>query len=127
MEKSGIFSLIKLNDRESDAFLDYLRKSSNTPVYDLLNYVAGDDYLKVLDLMAGMLIKIPSRKNLYRDVEQIKIYCYVRDRGFTLEALQSASKIYSKRMAFVRRSVERISNIVDGSPVTIINKEKEIL
>ncbi len=127
MEKSGIFSLVNLNERESGAFLDFLRKKGNTSAYDLLKYLSGDDYLKVLDLMAGMLIKIPSRKSMYRDIEHIKLYCYVKERGFTEQSLRSASSVYGKRPSCVRRAVERVSNILEGKTVEIIdNRERGV-
>lgn len=125
MEKAGIMSLIKLSDKEADLFLEYLRKSGNTPVYDLIVYMNGDSYLKILDLLAGVSIKIPNRKNLYRDIEHIKIYSYVRDRGYNLSVLHSASKVYNKKMAFVRRSVEKMSKVIEGKVADIYDDTVE--
>ncbi len=112
MGEAGILSLINLSDRESEIFLEYLRKSNKTPAYDFINYMIGENYIKFLDLMAGTNVKVPSRRSLYRDIEYIKIYVYVRDRGFTDESMRNASKIYNKKMVFVRRAVEKMSGIV---------------
>ncbi len=114
-------SLVNLSDKEAELFLEYLRKGGNTPVFDLIVYMNGDSYLKILDLLAGASIKIPNRKNLYRDIEHIKIYSYVRDRGFKLSVLHSASKVYNKKMAFVRRSVEKMSRILEGKTAEVFD------
>jgi hypothetical protein len=125
MEKSGILSLLNINDKESEIFLEYLRKSGGTPAFDFINYLIGRDYIQLLDLIAGDNLKIPSRENLYRDLEYIKIYSYVKARGFTLDSMKCAAKIYNKKVSFARRAVIKISKAVDGKVPDCVN-EKEI-
>jgi hypothetical protein len=119
INKSGVFSLITINDKESDLFLEFLRKSSNTCAYDFVKYLLGDDYLKFIDLLAGTVLKIPSHKNLLRDLECIKLYRYVRDHGYTEESIKNAARIFNKKISYVRRAVKRVSLVVEGKEVEI--------
>ncbi len=114
MEKHGILSLINLSEKESETYLEYLRLSSKSPIYDFVKYLIGEDYIKFLDLLAGSTVKIPSRKALFRDIESIKIYLYVEKHGFTEESMMCASKIFGKKMYFIRSSVKRVSKILEG-------------
>jgi hypothetical protein len=127
MEKNGILALVNLSDKESDLFLDYLRKSSNTPAYDFINYLIGKDYIMFLDLLAGVNLKISSRKSLYRDMEYIKIYIYVRDHGFNLDSMKCAAKIYNKKLSFVKRAVAKVSKTVEGVANDCINDKDGIV
>lgn len=113
MDKSGIFSLVEINDRESELFLSYLRSTSKSPAVDFINYLIGSDYLKFLDLLAGTTFKIPSRKSLYRDIEYIKIYTYVKERNFSFDAIRTAPKLYSKSLAFIKKAITKISKALD--------------
>ena len=114
MEKHGILSLINLNDKESETYLEYLRLSCKSPMYDFVKYLIGDDYVKFLDLLAGSTVKIPSRKTLFRDIESIKIYLYAEKHGFTEESLLCASKIFGKKMHFIRSSIKRVSKVLES-------------
>lgn len=123
MEKPGILSLINLKDKESEYYLEYLRKVNNTPAYDFINYLIGEEYIKFLDLLAGTVLKIPNHKTLFRDLEYIKIYSYVRDRGYTEESIKCAAKLYNKKVYFVRRAVAKVSTVIEGKEVLICNGE----
>ena len=123
MEKPGILSLINLKKKESEYYLDYLRKTNNTAIYDFIYYMIGEEYLKFLDLMAGSVLKVPSHKILFRDLEYIKIYSYVRDRGYTEEAVKNAAKLYNKKTYFVRRAVARMSEVLEGKEVDIVTED----
>jgi hypothetical protein len=64
-------------------------------------------------------LKIPSRKTLYRDIEYIKIYNYVKEHGFTFDSIRCASRIYNKELSFVKRAVAKVSKCVDGQECDI--------
>lgn len=120
MEKSGIFSLIEVNDKESTLLLDYLRHVNKTPAFDFINYLIGIEYMQFLDLLAGTSLKVPSRKSLYREVEYIKVYNYVRERKFTIDAIRMATKRYNKNIYFVKRAIIKISKSLNETlPMTI--------
>jgi hypothetical protein len=122
VETSGIFSLVKITADESDLLLSYLRNTSKSSALDFIVYLIGDDYLKFLDLLAGTTFKVPPRKSLYRDVEYIKIYNYVKARDFDIYAIKNASKVYGKNLAFIRRALEKVSKSI-GEPLPINLKE----
>ena len=123
MEKPGILSLVSIKGKESQYFRDYLRKTGNTAVYDFIYYLLGEDYLRFLDLLAGTVLKIPSHKTLYRDIEYIKLYCYVKERGFTEDAVKNAAKLYSKKAYFVRTAIKKISEVLEGKRAEIISSK----
>jgi hypothetical protein len=120
MEKSGIFSLIEINDKESSLLLAYLRTVNKTPAYDFISYLIGIEYLQFLDLLAGNTLKVPSRKSLFRDLEYIKIYNYVREKKFTIESVRTVAKLYNKNISFVKRAVIKISKSLNETlPMSI--------
>jgi hypothetical protein len=112
MEKSGIFSLVEINDKESLLLLEYMRKFNKSSACDFIHYLIGMEYLKFLDLLAGTNLKVPSRKSLYRDIEYIKIYNYVREKNFEIDSIRNASKVYGKSLSFVRRAIIKISRCI---------------
>lgn len=120
---AGILSVLSINEKESKALLDYLRKNNQTPAFDFVKYLIGERYIQFLDLLAGTTLKVPNHKNLFRDVEYVKIYCYVRDRGYTIESVRNAAKIYNKNLAFVKRAVAKISEAIEGQAVVLVNIE----
>ena len=120
MEKSGIFSLIEVSDKESKLLLNYLRCTNKTPVYDFINYLIGSDYLQFLDLLAGANLKVPSRKSLYREIEYIKVYNYVKERKFTVDSIRIATRLYNKNIYFVKRAIVKISKALgEEIPLTL--------
>lgn len=106
--------MIKMNDKEHELFLEYLRKANKTIAYDLVHYIVKDDFIQFLDLLAGMNFKIASRKNLYRDIEYIKIYNYVKNHGNDINAMKCAAKIYNKKLSFIKRAVYKVSKTLEG-------------
>jgi hypothetical protein len=120
MEKSGIFSLIKVSEKESDILLSYLRNQNQTPAFDFICYLIGIDYIQFLDLLAGTNLKIPSRKSLYRDIEYVKIYSYIKERDFTVDSVKNAAKIYNKNISFVKRAIFKVSKTLNQNlPVNL--------
>lgn len=130
MEKSGIFSLIEINDKESKLLLTYLRNTNKTSAYDLINYLIGIDYLQFLDLLAGNTLKIPSRKSIYRDLEYIKIYNFVKEKKFSTDSIRTVAKLYTKNISFVKRAIIKISKSLNEElPITMeeLNSIKYII
>jgi hypothetical protein len=113
MEKSGIFALIEISDKESDLLLNYLRSVGKTPAFDFVQYLLGSDYIKFLDLVAGTTLKVPSRRSLYRDIEYIKIYNYIKERDFAIDSVRVASKVFCKNMSFIKRAIIKMSRCLN--------------
>lgn len=117
MENSGILSLIELNDKENKLYLEYIRKKNDTAIYDFVYYLLGDSWIKFLDLTAGANLKVPSRSNLFRDIDYIKIYNYVVTHGDNEDAMKGAAKIYNKKVSYVRKAVSKVKETLNSSVV----------
>lgn len=108
-----MFSLVSVSEKESKLLLSYLRNLSKTPAYDFIDYLIGADYIKFLDILSGFNLKIPNRRSLYRDIEYIKIYNYVREKKFSVESIRASARIYNKNIAFVKRAILKMSKILN--------------
>jgi hypothetical protein len=111
-EKAGILSLVNISDTESKLFLSYIRSANKTTAVDFVEYMLGMDYLQFLDLLAGTNLKIPNRKNLYRDLEYIKIYNYCKVRNFTVESMVNAAKLYEIGLVNVKKALIKVSKTI---------------
>ena len=114
MEESGMLSLINLTKEENDLFLEFLRKSNKSPAYDFVYKLLGEDWLEFMDILSGTTFKVPNQRTLFRYAEYIKIYCYISKHGFSLEAVKNATRIYNKKMVFVKSAINRVSEVLEG-------------
>lgn len=112
MEIRGVFSSVNLSELEKDTFVKYLQYSINSPVLEFVRYLLGDDYLKFIDILSGTTFKIPSSKSLERDLEYVRIYTYIKKRGFTESSIRSASKSFGKTVSTIKKSVYKVSKVL---------------
>lgn len=110
----GSLSQIELSLEEQDYLLDYLDKTSPTVGVELLYAILGDKFLMYFDVLEGMNIKIPPRKTTIKNVGYIKIYTYLKHKGFTEEAYVKASKVFKKRVNSLYKIVEKVESKVNG-------------
>ena len=107
MPKSGILSLQRLSSVEKEALIDYLAKTKNIQYLDFMDKVLTEEFLIFLDVFSGEVLKVPSREEVLKAITTVKIYIYCKDRGFTEEAYERASKIFDKRKVSIKRICEK--------------------
>ena len=91
----GVLSLMSFTDEERDNFIDYLNSTKPYLCSDYLYAVFGDElFLKFFDVFAGTNIKVPSREEVVKLLNYIKIYTYCKERNFEEEGYEKASKVF---------------------------------
>ena len=113
MPKSGILSLQQLSSVEKEELINYMVVTKGTQYLDFLEKVLGNDFLLFLDVFSGEVLKVPSREEVLKAVTTVKIYTYCRDRGFTEEAFEKASRVFDKRKVSVKRICERYQETIE--------------
>jgi len=109
MGTKGVLSFIKLSEEERHYLLRYLTKVKKTQVFDIIEYLFDDDFLKFIDVFSGESIKVPRREEVLKIVNYIKIYTYCQARGFSDESIEAASKIFKRRQVSVRKVIDKVS------------------
>lgn len=105
----GCLSVIDLDYDEREYLLDYLSVTSPQSYSDFIFSLLGDKwFLSYMDVLEGLTIKIPPRQTLIKIINYIKIYCYLKSRGFSEEAYEKASKLYKKRVVSLKRIVNKV-------------------
>lgn len=112
LEVRGRFSSYDLSTIEKDTFAEYLQHSMNNPAMEFIKYLLGDDYIKFIDIMSGMTVKIPSAKSLERDLESVKIFLYVKRGNFSEDSIREASRIYNKTILTARRYILKVAKVL---------------
>lgn len=84
------------------------REPSNETV-KILESIVDDPslMLEILDLLAGYRIKFPDRNYIEKTVTYIRIYSYVKSRGFSEESYRAVAKQFDKRPLQCKKIVER--------------------
>lgn len=117
MEKNknlpGVLSVIQLEDSEKEILLDYLMGVKPATQPDYIFTVLGKEFLKFYDVFAGTTFKVPSREELLRIINYVKIYSYCKERSFSNDSYDRAAKIFKKRPLMIREIVDKVANILD--------------
>ena len=109
----GELSLIEMSDEEVEDFLDYMEVTSGNSYLDLLYTIIGKDKLLLyMEVLENVTVKMPTKKVVYKIVSYIKMYNYLKKKGFTEEAYESASKLYKKRAMALKRIVVKVEEVL---------------
>lgn len=114
MGKEGILSLVRCTDEELTLLIEYLTKAKSTEDFEFLFRLFNNphDFLKFVDLFSGTTIRVPTREEMFKLLNYIKIYNYCNARNRTEEAYQQAAKIFERKPLSVVRIVEKIDRIL---------------
>lgn len=110
----GVLTQVRVNDVEREILLDYLNKKKPMLYADFLFAVMGNDFIKFIDVLEGLTLKVPQREQLVKIISYIKIYSYLRSHNFSSEAYERASKLFNKREVSLRRIVANVENTIKG-------------
>lgn len=117
MEAPGALSVIQMNQRESDTFIDYMNKVKPNLNADLMGVLFGENLLKVFDVFAGQTLKYPDRKYLVKIIGYVRIYEYCKSRNFSDEAYSMAAKVFKRRKASISRIVKKVESVLNSESV----------
>lgn len=112
-----------LTEEQRDLFIKLVSDDYSHVFQILFNVIEDDDVtLELIDILAGQRIQFPTRKKLYKLLEKIKIYTYIKNRGNSNESCQTLAKIYKKRVSQIKAVVNRIDYLLANGKYKDIEK-----
>ena len=114
-----------ITEEQKNLFIDFLSTEVSSSFKILFN-VIDDDYLvmELLDIFAGKKIQFPDRKKLYKLLEKIKIYTYIKSKNYSPDSYKLLAKQYKKRISQIRSTVERVDYLLNNRNQNIKDKEE---
>lgn len=109
--------LVEFNDidyEQRELLIDLMSKEYSY-LFKVLYSILEDDALtlKLIDIFADKKIKFPSRKKVYKTLERIKIYTYVKRHKYSDVSINVLSKQYKKRPSQIRILIEKINETLN--------------
>lgn len=112
-----------LTEEQRDLFIKLVSDDYSHIFQILFNVIEDDDVtLELIDILAGQRIQFPTRKKLYKLLEKIKIYTYIKNRGNSNESCQTLAKIYKKRVSQIKAVINRIDYLLANGKYRDIEK-----
>lgn len=112
-----------LTEEQRDLFIKLVSDDYSHIFQILFNVIEDDDVtLELIDILAGQRIQFPTRKKLYKLLEKIKIYTYIKNRGNSNESCQTLAKIYKKRVSQIKAVINRIDYLLANGKYKDIEK-----
>ena len=94
-----------LSDEQKNLFIKLVSDDCSS-VFQVLFNIIDDNLLtlELIDIFAGEKISFPNRKKLYKILEKIQIYTFIKSKGYSQESYQLLAKQYKRRMCRCIRS-----------------------
>lgn len=109
----NLVSFRNMNQEQVELFIKLISDESSYLFQVLFNVLEDDDAaLQLIDIFAGQKIQFPSRKKIYKLLERIKIYTYVKSKGYSQESIQLLAKQYKRRNSQIKSYVDRIDYLL---------------
>ena len=109
----NLVSFRNMNQEQVELFIYLISDESSFLFQVLFNVLEDDDAaLQLIDIFAGQKIQFPSRKKIYKLLERIKIYTYVKSKGYSQESIQLLAKQYKRRNSQIKSYVDRIDYLL---------------
>lgn len=109
--------LVEFNDidyEQRELLIDLMSKEYSY-LFKVLYSILEDDALtlKLIDIFADKKIKFPSRKKVYKTLEKIKIYTYIKRHNYSDASINVLSKQYKKRPSQIKILIEKINETLN--------------
>lgn len=113
-EKGSLLLFRKATEEDIDIMLR-LMSSDKYEFISILRSVIHDDVdlLKLLDMMSGSKVVFPDRRKVYKTLEKVFIYQYVKERGFSQQSFVAMAKQYDKRVTQVKAIVDTMRRTLE--------------
>lgn len=113
-EKGSLLLFRKATEEDIDIMLR-LMSSDKYEFISILRSVIHDDVdlLKLLDMMSGSKVVFPDRRKVYKTLEKVFIYQYVKDREFSQQSFVAMAKQYDKRVTQVKAIVDTMRRTLE--------------
>lgn len=117
-----------LTNEQRDIFLKLI-SDEYSYLFQVLFNILDDNILtlELIDIFAGQRIQFPTRKRMYKLLEKIQIYTFVKNRNYSSESYRLLAKQYKKRVSQITATVERVDYLLNnGKFKNVEHKEKDI-
>lgn len=106
-EKGSLLLFRKATEKDIDLMLT-LMSSEKYEFITLLREVVDDDteMLKFLDMMSGARVLFPERRKIYKTLEKVFMYNYIKAHNFSRSSYITMAKQYDKRVTQVKAIIE---------------------
>ena len=87
-----------LTKEQKDIFIKLISDDYSYLFQVLFNIIEDDNLvLEIIDILAGQKIQFPTRKKLYKLLEKIKIYTFVKNKNYSQDSCKLLAKQYNNR------------------------------
>lgn len=106
-EKGSLLLFRKATKEDIDLMLK-LMSSERYEFISLFRDIIDDDLslIKLLDMMSGNKITFPERRKIYKTLEKVFIYNYIKAHNFSNQSYVAVAKQYGKRTTQVKAIVD---------------------
>lgn len=111
----SLISFRNLTDEQRNIFIKLLSDDCSYQ-FQLLFNILDDNILtlQLIDSFADTKLVFPNRKRIYRLLEKVQIYSYVKSKNYSNESYKLMAKQYKKRIAQVKDIVTRIDYLLNN-------------
>lgn len=115
-----------LSDEQKNLFIKLVSDDCSS-VFQVLFNIIDDNLLtlELIDIFAGEKISFPNRKKLYKILEKIQIYTFIKSKGYSQESYQLLAKQYKRRISQIKSVVDRVNFLLSGGAYKDIETKKE--
>lgn len=123
-EKGSLLLFRKATDKDIDLMLT-LMSSEKYEFITLLREVVDDDteMLKFLDMMSGARVLFPERRKIYKTLEKVFMYNYIKAHNFSRSSYIAMAKQYDKRVTQVKAIIETMLKTLNEEYLLEISEE----
>ena len=115
-----------LSDEQKNLFIKLVSDDCSS-IFQVLFNIIDDNLLtlELIDIFAGEKISFPNRKKLYKILEKIQIYTFIKSKGYSQESYQLLAKQYKRRISQIKSVVDRVNFLLSGGAYKDIETKKE--
>lgn len=119
----SLLNFRNLTEDQKNMFIKLLSDDCSYQFQILFNII--DDNLLVLQLIdtfANSKIMFPNRKKIYKLLEKIQIYTFIKSKNYSNESFKLMAKQYKKRISQIKDIVTRIDYLLNNGKFKEIEK-----
>lgn len=118
----SVGSLITFNNitpEQREIFIKLLSDDYSYMFQVLFNILEDDALvLELVDIFADKRLTFPPRKRIYKLLEKVRVYTYVKSRNYSEDSYAVLAKQYKKRISQIKSMVQRVDYLLNnGNPL----------
>lgn len=119
----SLLNFRNLDEEQKNIFIKLLSDDCSYQ-FQLLFNILDDNILvlQIIDVFANTKIVFPNRKKIYKLLEKIQIYTYVKKKNYSNEAYKLMARQYKKRISQIKDTVTRIDYLLNNGKFKDIEK-----